>query len=138
MEFFDDCGYKCPPRTNPSDFFLDIMATDTLEGESQADAMGRVQKLQQSCIIEKPKELSGINYPPLEMKAVWNNSFLAELGILLRRSFSQELRDKATIGATFGQSFVNIFLLGFVFWRIPLDSKGMPSPADANANPIKL
>jgi hypothetical protein len=43
----------------------------------------------------------------------------------VRRSFVQELRDKATIGATFGQSFVNIILLGFVFWRIPLDSKGM-------------
>jgi hypothetical protein len=99
------------------------MTTDTLEGESKLDARERVLQLHRSCsILKKPKELELPS--SIETKSSWNNSFVNELQILVRRSFSQELRDKSTLAATFGQSLVNIILLGFVFWRIPLDSKG--------------
>lgn len=127
VKHFERCGYPCPVHTNPSDHFLDVITVDISSNEMQMKSLERVKAMEEQWSNET---LPPVQYtspaanPKQDCDKRWTNSFLYELRVLCERGIKEEIRDKATIGATFGQAIVNTLLLGFVFWRIPLDSKG--------------
>ena len=126
VEHFAKCGFPCPPKTNPSDFFLDTMTIDYRSDELKEKSLARVQTLQDAW-IQKPVPAPVATSAPLKegMKKYWNNSAAYEIMVLLRRNFNDVLRDKATIGSTIGQSVINTLILGFVFFRMNLEYEGV-------------
>lgn len=117
---FEKCGFPCPPKTNPSDFFLDTMTIDFRSTELKELSMQRVQRLQDAWTtpteVVPPVDTSSPS--PSKLGRKWPNRPWYELWVLLGRNFKDILRDKASLGATIGQSIINLLILGFVFWQV--------------------
>lgn len=119
VQHFANCGFMCPQRTNPADFFLDTITVDFRSDELKASSSARVKKLHESSLInEKLSTISPVMKFDAELRAAqqleetWANSWPTEFAILFRRNVVDLKRDSATIGATIGQSVVNIIILG--------------------------
>jgi hypothetical protein len=124
-----------PAQINPSDFFLDTMTIDQRSEDLNLKSTERLVRLEnewnnvggQSQCLHEIKEIVTASAPISSTETSpaggWN-SFFHEFPVLLQRSFSDELRDKGTIGATVGQSVINVLLLGSIYWQIQLDAKG--------------
>ena len=121
LQQFSKCGFTCPPRTNPSDFFLDTMTIDFRSEELRLRSLDRMKLLQDTWETEHAETAKSVSIVPAtaahKETKYWNNSFIFESYLLLQRSFKDMLRDPAVIGSTFGQSIVNMLLLGFVFFK---------------------
>ncbi|KAI9208487.1 ABC-2 type transporter-domain-containing protein [Polychytrium aggregatum] len=123
---FDELGYHLPDKTNPSDFFMDIITLDQRTPELSEQSQSRIEKFQQAWETRRtrmntnvPSEV-GIETPVDRLPPNW----FRELGILLRRNLQEVSRDKATLGATFGQGIIMMLFMGFIYFKVTLDSAG--------------
>ncbi|SPR01275.1 unnamed protein product (mitochondrion) [Plasmodiophora brassicae] len=133
VQHFASLGIKCPPQTNPSDFFLDTMTLDFRSDKLKEESAARIKALQDKW-ESMPREGG---QPALKLEEApkacetwtaqtdWSNSFVVEFLILLDRGFKDLLRNPANIGASMGQATILIIIFGALFWQVTLDSAGV-------------
>ena len=98
------------------------MTVDFRSDELREKSLARVDVLQRSWtkkVIEKSPSSSTVPatdqaIAAIPSKRVWNNSVVSEIMILFQRNMKDVMRDKATFGATIGQSIINVLLLGYI------------------------
>lgn len=120
VQHFASLGIKCPPQTNPSDFFLDTMTLDFRSDKLKEESAARIKALQDKW-ESMPREGG---QPALKLEEApkacetwtaqtdWSNSFVVEFLILLDRGFKDLLRNPANIGASMGQATILIIIVG--------------------------
>ncbi|EGF83345.1 hypothetical protein BATDEDRAFT_8584 [Batrachochytrium dendrobatidis JAM81] len=136
LENFKSLGYPLPEKTNPSDFFLDIMTLDLRSDELRTSSKARIDKFVAS--YEEIRQIKHNTNPTtfvagndtrdsVKEPTVWPSSWLTEIKVLLHRNMVDLSRDKATIGTTFGQSIFLMLLIGFIYFKLSHDTAGVQS-----------
>lgn len=124
LSHFEKCGFKCPSNTNPSDFFLDTMSVDFRSEILKENSARRLSILRESWFANED-EKSFIAKEAVKGRKIRNNPFWYELITLLKRNIKDMLRDKMTLGATVGQSIVNMIIVGLIFMNMDLSFAGI-------------
>ncbi|KAJ3248294.1 ATP-binding cassette sub- G member 2 [Chytriomyces hyalinus] len=126
---FAEMGYPLPPKTNPSDFFLDVITLDGRTDEARKISLERINKLHESYNTKYGSHTSPFLSQLLKMDTsqTWPLSWTQELAVLLNRNMKDLFRDKGAIGATIGQAIFLVLLMGFVFFRLDNDAAGVQS-----------
>lgn len=103
---FAELGYPIPENTNPSDFYLDITTLDQRTEELRKETMSRIDKFVTFYEAHMVETVPMVAETAIDkhMKTQWPSIWIVEFKTLLVRNIIDTLRDKATIGATFGQS----------------------------------
>jgi ABC-type multidrug transport system permease subunit len=126
---FEKLGYTLPPKTNPSDFFLDTITIDARNPESLEKTKERVE------IFSKAyKEIERGNLTPTlvtknESKCtectVWPSNIFKEFYILLGRNLLNNSRDKAVFVASLAQAMFLSLIISLLYWQSPKDQAGI-------------
>ncbi|KAJ3066294.1 ATP-binding cassette sub- G member 2 [Podochytrium sp. JEL0797] len=129
LEHFAELGHPLPAKTNPSDFFLDIITMDLRTSEKKEKSLAIIEKFHAAYqkkyathVSPFPSQLLAVN-----SKYVWPLSWPEELFVLLGRNMKDVMRNKGVIGATIGQAVFLVILIGFVFFRLDNDQAGVQS-----------
>ncbi|KAJ3046553.1 hypothetical protein HK097_000762, partial [Rhizophlyctis rosea] len=144
LQHFEHMGYKCPPHTNPADFYLDTITPDTRD----PNALKRVEKLHsewekikdryvkpidrslnddatktKQAVRKDKKAAKGLrkDWDGGKGEGNWGVGWFEEVGILLGRNFKDLLRNKVVLISTAMQTIVILLLIGFVFFQIGND-----------------
>jgi ABC-type multidrug transport system ATPase subunit len=105
LDHFATLGYQIPENTNPSDFYLDITTLDQRSDELRAKTKERIDMFTKAYDEKKVVfEYKGADPNHKDEKTQWPSMWIGELSIILGRNWKDTLRDKAVLGATFGQS----------------------------------
>ncbi|KAJ3410044.1 ATP-binding cassette sub- G member 2 [Chytriomyces hyalinus] len=126
---FGEMGHPLPPKTNPSDFFLDVITLDGRTDEARKISLERINKLHEAYNTKYGSHTSPFPSQLLKMDTsqTWPLSWPQELAVLLNRNMKDLFRDKGAIGATIGQAVFLVLLMGFVFFRLDNDAAGVQS-----------
>ncbi|KJE96047.1 hypothetical protein CAOG_06421 [Capsaspora owczarzaki ATCC 30864] len=140
VSYFSKLGYECPPLTNCSDFFLDIVTVDTRNTEAEEASRERVaffhqQYAKSNLAIEATAEVDKLlgGSKSHRVDAVeeshkhtqWNLPWLMEFFVLYRRATMNFLREKRVTIAALVQSLIMAFLGGFVFFQMGHDQNAI-------------
>jgi len=125
LKHFSDLGYSLPDKTNPSDFFLDIITTDQRSEEKYAESLARIDTFHQSWEKKRMTVEIIANDDASKVATGWPSTWFGEFFVLLDRNLKDVSRDKATLGATLGQGLIICLLMGFLFWQVKLDASGV-------------
>ena len=60
LPFFQRCGFRSPPHTNPSDFYLDVISVSLRSNGAEAASRARVALLADACASEQPALLQAL------------------------------------------------------------------------------
>ncbi len=120
VKYFSAAGYPCPSHFNPSDYFLDILSPDTRSPELEEQSFKRIDQFAElfeakNCLKEpsnaiKAKDSVVTPPPPPDLKRTFKN-----LQILSWRSFTEQLRDVATIRIRFITSCAFGLIIGGIY-----------------------
>ncbi|KAJ3394713.1 hypothetical protein HDU84_006856 [Entophlyctis sp. JEL0112] len=129
LTHFNQLGYPLPEKTNPSDFFLDLITLDQRTAESKQKSLAIIETLFKA--YDEKFGLHESPYPsqflPTQKAYVWPLPWHRELVVLLERNMKDLIRNKGAIGATIGQAVFLVILMGFVFFRLNNDTAGVQS-----------
>ncbi|KAE8982200.1 ABC transporter G family member 31 [Phytophthora rubi] len=133
QQYFERMGFHCPPRKDVADFLLDL-GTDKQHGyisDSHAaasvtfEAGDFAERFRQSDIFQETLTYMRTRsnhksdlFDPLEDPCVFRQSFLEDLGTVLRRQWKIKLRDRTFL---IGRGFMVLImglLYGSVFWQM--------------------
>ena len=120
VAYFSAAGYPCPSHFNPSDYFLDILSPDTRSAELEEQSFKRIDQFAELFIAKNPPKghsevveaKSPVITPPSppDLKRTFKN-----LQILSWRSFTEQLRDIATIRIRFITSCAFGLIIGGIY-----------------------
>ncbi|KAJ3173030.1 Hydroxyacid-oxoacid transhydrogenase, mitochondrial [Geranomyces variabilis] len=147
LEHFARLGHKCPPQTNPADFYLDLIQDTEKDKDSKTvaenliDEWSAVEKDYTTPIDEETRQQALKTQDSKKSKkgrqevagawedeeGRWATSWFSEFSVLLKRNFKQTFRNKTIVISGFMQQFTILLLLGFVFFRLAADSAGVQS-----------
>ncbi|KAI9353213.1 ABC-2 type transporter-domain-containing protein [Zopfochytrium polystomum] len=136
LAHFEELGFKPRPKQNPADFFMDLLTIDTAKDEAGIAAdRQRVHSLEQA--FSTAQTGSDTPTPPeSETTALipttshrWPNAWTHEASTLTERAFRQLLRDRATIIASLVRTIVLVVLIGFSYFRLARDQRGINNRA---------
>lgn len=115
VEFFGGCGFKLPKKTNPTDFFLDVLALENENKETEVESRRRIDTVK-----EQWKSIAGIKEPELRQRVHIERQNVASAGIkdLSWRSFSNLCRNRSYLYARMFQRVVIGCLFGLSFLRL--------------------
>jgi ABC-type multidrug transport system ATPase subunit len=137
--YFAKLGYKCPPETNPAEYFIDLMSIDTEDPVDAAKDEARIEELarafsQHQAKNEKLHGGESVWQPPPKT----NNLLLARYNrhslrpvrwirrsmALLRRSWRQNIRNNKINALRLLAAVGNSFLFSQIFATV---KKGVPT-----------
>jgi ABC-type multidrug transport system ATPase subunit len=128
--YFSGMGYKCPPETNPAEFFIDLVSVDTEDPIQAAEDEARIEALAIAFALRKTKS-SEMNsaLPPSNLLAVSSNGALKPIRwvrrslALLQRSWRQNIRNHKVNALRLGAAIGNSLLFAEIFGTV----RGVPS-----------
>ncbi|RKO89550.1 P-loop containing nucleoside triphosphate hydrolase protein [Blyttiomyces helicus] len=130
LDHFGSLGYPLPPKTNPSDYFLDIITLDQRSEELRTSSLKRITWFAAAWNERAAKfghgskrALELVSEPEVADK--FPRSIVAEFLILLHRNMKNVARDKATLGASIGQSIIIMLFMGFIFFKVGNNAVGV-------------
>ncbi|ELA41811.1 uncharacterized protein VICG_01163 [Vittaforma corneae ATCC 50505] len=108
IKFFENCGFKLPENTNPTDFFLDVLAMDTKNEAAKRESMERIGKIRRGWneIKVEPK-ISMVQ--PIRWTEERSSKFVFQK--LYIRGITSYIRNTSYI---FGRIFQRVFI-GLIF-----------------------
>ncbi|GAB9468228.1 Abc transporter g family member 31 [Globisporangium polare] len=131
LPYFEDFGFKCPPRRDVADFLLDL-GTDKQDAYIVGPNHGRAipylaadfaDRFQSSDIFQET--LSYLNQPAPHneyfnpsSKGSFRQTFLEDLQVLLKRQMQMTLRNTAFLGGRAIMVIVMGVLYGSTFWQM--------------------
>jgi hypothetical protein len=121
--WFAAAGFACPELFNPADFFLDVCSMDYRSPEAEAASRRRIGLLgdlyEREGAAAAPRAAvpaSAVADIQQRNEAVaFPNSAPVEFGLLLRRSWKQQSRDRLPIMITLVQTTIIGFLLAALY-----------------------
>lgn len=108
ISFFDDCGFKLPENTNPTDFFLDVLAVDPSTDESIKRSYEKTDRIKKKWNDVKP-DYESRTRDSITLPRSKRSIFV--LMLLLKRVFLDYKRDRPYV---LGRAFQRIFI-GTIF-----------------------
>jgi ABC-type multidrug transport system ATPase subunit/ABC-type multidrug transport system permease subunit len=126
IEHFDRLGYPLPPKTNPSDFFLDTITVDARTPELFETSSKRIQLFYNSYekSVTSATKTNNVVYES-QNKVVWPSTWLGEFSTLLGRNLLNNVRDFSIMAASFSQALFISFLISILYWRVGNDAGGI-------------
>ncbi|KAJ3023038.1 hypothetical protein HKX48_004520 [Thoreauomyces humboldtii] len=143
LAHFENLGHKCPKQTNPADFFLDLISVDNRDKKSQGKVDNLISEWDKVETDYIPPIDDGVRQDATNTQDAmntkagraevadswkdsvdgdrWATSWFSEFTVLLQRNFKQTIRNRTIVISGFGQQFIMMLLLGFVFFRIKDD-----------------
>ena len=126
LKYFAELGYPCPEHYNPAEHLADLVAIDHSSVEREAETKERVNFLAKSwrqSISKESENESGVIYPESKYKAVSSFhrpscSLGRQVRLLLRRSWRQVVRDKATIASRASSQLSSALVFSSIYWRL--------------------
>ena len=143
IQHFSSLGYKLPPKTNPSDFFLDITTMDRRSAELSQKSAERVEifvkafkdrikslQIEEGALNPAPNHEGGVIRESFvkhcdNEKVEWPSSPFSEYTILFGRFIANNFRDRAIVGASLGMSIFTTILIGILFWQLDYGAAGV-------------
>ncbi|ORY43825.1 P-loop containing nucleoside triphosphate hydrolase protein [Rhizoclosmatium globosum] len=129
LDHFERHGHPLPPKTNPSDFFLDVITIDRRTPEAEKASSATIDKLHKAY----NEKIGSYNSPfpsqllHIDSRYVWPLAWHQEFAVLLSRNMKDFSRNGAAIKASLGQTFFLVILMGFVFFQEANDPAGVQS-----------
>ena len=120
ISHFEKLGWPLPDKTNPSDFFLDIITLDARNKTLREESAARIEKFDAAWRLHErenplPAPAAVLGGEGDDFARGKSLSWLPEFGILLERNLKDLWRDKGTLGATFGQAiFLGLYSLKWI------------------------
>ncbi|KAJ3119298.1 ATP-binding cassette sub- G member 2 [Physocladia obscura] len=116
LAHFKDLGHPLPEKTNPSDFFLDVITMDLRTEEAKAASLAVIEKFHNAYQVKFGNYSSPFpsQMLPADKTYVWPLPWYMELFVLYKRNMKDVFRNKGAIGATIGQAIFLIFLMGAI------------------------
>ncbi|GAB4813264.1 hypothetical protein N2152v2_000310 [Parachlorella kessleri] len=123
----------CPAHYNPADFFIDAVSLDYRTPKAEAASRRRLRALADSYRQQAEAGIQEVTVPEADkaaMQAVddrprFANSLPVEFGLLLRRAWKQQSRDRIPQVITLMQTIVLGFVLAAIFSQIELNQTGI-------------
>ncbi|KAJ3330847.1 hypothetical protein HDU76_004693 [Blyttiomyces sp. JEL0837] len=130
LTHFSRLGFNLPPKTNPTDFFLDIVTFDARTQELKETTTGRIELFDKEWrkLSEADKsELVTSSTPQFDIEddERWSLSWFSEAAILLERNMKDLGRNAESLWVTVGQSVFIVILMGFTFFKVDNDDAGI-------------
>lgn len=116
VEFFGDCGFRLPKKTNPTDFFLDILALENENEETTTESRRRI-----NAVKRRWGSIRDIKEPNIHSQVQIENPKMppsTSIRSLLHRSTSNLYRDRTYIYSKVFQRVVVGCLFGFAFLQL--------------------
>ncbi|KAF9760827.1 ABC transporter G family member 7 [Nosema granulosis] len=115
ISFFEENGFVLPPRTNPTDFFLDTISMDTRTTESVQDSNAKISR------IIKAWKRKNTQHPVLvedPIRAVDYKGRSVIFGALFLRNITDYLRKKTYLLVKIFQKIIFILIFGLAYLRM--------------------
>ena len=101
IDYFASMGYRCPPATTASEFFVDLVTIDTEDEDRASIDKARIEFLAAAFSRQQQEEQKSHGQILIQTNSYGSNldskklrrSFLRRLSALLRRAFRQNFRD---------------------------------------------
>lgn len=148
IQHFASLGHPCPSMVNPSDFFLDNLTIDFRSDEAKAISVERIQKFQNTWAQVEPNLPHFMDIQQIGRKfndnmstnstlksgnsRLWPNTWIVEFATLLERNMKDMFRYPEIFGATLGQNFIMMLLIGFIFFQLDLSVAGIQNRIGVN------
>ncbi|KAK1348560.1 hypothetical protein LUQ84_002165 [Hamiltosporidium tvaerminnensis] len=112
IDFYSQCGFEIPEKTNPADFFLNIASVDTTTPETIEESNKRIEKLKEKW-AQSRQEIQILNksIKLIDGKRSSRFTFIN----LLKRNFLDLLRDKKYLKIQIIQKIIFLLLLGLTY-----------------------
>lgn len=130
VNFFMSAHFSCPAEFNPADFFLDVISMDYRSKAAEVESRNRVsliakhyEKVEDEYRGKVPADRLNAECTTKEVVIFPNDPF-TEFGLLLKRSWKQQSRDKLPLMITLVQTIVIGFVLAALYSN--LDSSSTP------------
>ncbi|KCV68816.1 hypothetical protein H696_04233 [Fonticula alba] len=120
VDYFDSLGYPCPTFSNPSDFFMKTLHSNTDED------MVRIRAITDRC---PPFKAIDDGVPPIKPAKPEKPSKSVVFKALLGRSNRLFLRNPVTFYARLGQTISSALMCGLLFWNTTLTQTGVQGRA---------
>lgn len=134
VSWFASCGFQTPEHFNPADFFADLVARDRRTPEADAASQARIQQLVARFQEHQAgRSMEAAAVPQADEQAMqqindrpaFPNRWPVEFGLLLRRAWKQQSRDRLPQMITLMQTLVLGFVLAALFSDIPNTAQGV-------------
>ncbi|KAJ3252659.1 hypothetical protein HK103_001362 [Boothiomyces macroporosus] len=125
---FDGLGYKLPPKTNPSDYFIDIITIDQRDEKLREESLKRIalfQEAYEKLVVSNPNPSTPPEAVETSTKVAWPSLWINEFFIILHRYIINMTRDKAVVFATLGQACVNLLIVSILYYNVTNDIAGI-------------
>uniref|UniRef100_V5F118 ABC transporter domain-containing protein n=2 Tax=Kalmanozyma brasiliensis (strain GHG001) TaxID=1365824 RepID=V5F118_KALBG len=144
--WFESLGHNVPEGVNPADYYITIAENYEKTNAAEQRVRGLLSSWRQngdSLTAERAaKELATTSQRPTEMDrkpsrivpkssdatelaGTWPNSWLHELSVLTHRCAMLIFKDPTIVFASLGQNIILLIIIGFAFFRLPLDQGGV-------------
>ncbi|KAI8901915.1 P-loop containing nucleoside triphosphate hydrolase protein [Globomyces pollinis-pini] len=125
IDHFTKLEYPLPPKTNPSDFFLDTITIDQRTETSRAESKNRVKLFTRAYKdVEVSPNITKIE-DKRKIKVEWPSMWITELLVLFFRDLKDEWRDKATLTAGVAQPIFVTALIALLYFQVSNNSAGV-------------
>ncbi|KAJ3334378.1 ATP-binding cassette sub- G member 2 [Blyttiomyces sp. JEL0837] len=149
LDHFKSLGYEKRPNQNPADFFMDMLTIDSSKSVEEAEldkkrialfhdtyaklengGSGSITNIHQGPITKlddvpelEIEEAGSVHSTTIRQNFV--NNWFTEFGILFERAMIDIRRDTGTLIGKFGQAVVLILIIGFAFFQLKTDQRGI-------------
>lgn len=132
--YFSAAGFPCPSQFNPADFFLDVVSMDYRSPEAEVSSRQRIQLLaalntkegaEYAGTAPEITEKSKREVAELNRVTTFPNDPFTEYGLLLRRSWKQQSRDRLPQIITLIQTIVIGFVLAALYSGMEQNQRGI-------------
>lgn len=111
--FFESCGFELPPKTTPTDFFLDLLALDTRSDALREESQNRIRTLiREWNLIRQPGFPSDIEQN-FHLPIIHHSSWME----LFRRELLSHYRNTQLLRVRLFQRIFLVVVLGITFFK---------------------
>ena len=130
LAYFEKLGYPCPMHYNPAEFLADLVAIDHSTPETEKESIERIDRMSKAWkqsdtysdveAVVGSESIDGVVPQP-------GCSLGRQVRLLLRRSWKQISRDKATLISRASSSMSSAFVFSAIYWRLGLKQSDIQS-----------
>lgn len=121
VEYFSKINYPCPKYVNPPDHYIKLIHIDQSSEESEERVMKLIDKYNESDLYKK-NQIQEIKQIPIPKEKVKHHGYvqgsLTQIKYLLKRNFSDILREPLKTRAHVGQVLFLGIILGLIFYNV--------------------
>lgn len=130
LDHFKALGHECPEHFNPAEFFADLVAIDHTNPETEAESKSRVDRLAAAWKEAHPPTahagaLGATASGALASQATATCSLQRQFALLLKRSWRQVTRDKATAASRASSQLSSAAVFSAIYWRMGRGQAGI-------------